>query len=42
MHEAKPHERLDRKKDVMKKFHKSDLLVHPLAAGELSLGEVTA
>ena len=27
---------------IMKKFHKSDLLVHPIAAGELSLNEVTA
>lgn len=28
--------------EIMKKFHKSDLLVHPIAAGELSLNEVTA
>ncbi len=27
---------------LMKKFHESDLLVHPLAAGELSLSEATA
>jgi len=26
----------------MKKFHESTLLVHPVAAGELSLGEVAA
>jgi YgiT-type zinc finger domain-containing protein len=30
-------EKIDR---IMKKFHKSALLVHPVAAGELSLGEV--
>jgi YgiT-type zinc finger domain-containing protein len=27
---------------IMKKFHSSTLLVHPVAAGELSLGEVVA
>ncbi len=27
---------------IMKKFHNSTLLVHPLAAGELSLNEVIA
>ncbi len=35
----KESEKIDK---LMKKFHKSDLLVHPLAAGELSLSEATA
>lgn len=32
-------EKIDR---LMKKFHASDLLVHPVAAGELSYSEVAA
>lgn len=38
-HVVKESEKIDK---LMKKFHKSDLLVHPLAAGELSLSEATA
>ncbi len=34
--------KVSRKLDkVMKKFHESNLLVHPIAAGEISLNEVS-
>lgn len=35
----KESEKIDK---LMKKFHASELLVHPIAAGELSIGEATA